>query len=114
MGVIRKVLNWYARLSPARGKVSPPYKHVVQIGDPSLRRTCEPVPLDKIKSDEIQTVIKKLEYVINKYNSIGMSAPQIGINLRIFAISCTPKQLAGVSDNYIKSKQISVIPFTVS
>ncbi|XP_011551378.3 peptide deformylase, mitochondrial [Plutella xylostella] len=96
MSLLRKTLNWYARLSPARGKSLPPYTHVVQIGDPTLRRVCEPVPLEKIKTDEIQTVIKKLNYVMNKYHSVGMSAPQIGVNLRIFVMRVTALQIGSI------------------
>lgn len=97
MGVTRKVLNWYARLSPGRGYAVPPYEHVVQIGDPTLRKVSEPVPLDLIKSKEVQKVLKRLGDVLNKYGSVGMSAPQIGVNLRIFAMQHTAKQISTVS-----------------
>ncbi|KAJ8733567.1 hypothetical protein PYW08_001865 [Mythimna loreyi] len=113
MGVTRKVLNWYARLAPAHGKSTPPYEHVVQIGDPLLRKVSEPVPLDKIKTTEIQTIIKKLEYVINKYGSLGMSAPQIGVNLRIFAMRHTVKQIASVPREIAALRGMEVVPFTV-
>lgn len=86
MGVLRNCLNWYARLSPARGKISPPYEHVVQIGDPTLRKVSVPVPPDKINSEEVKKVIQKLNFVMDKYGSVGMSAPQIGVNLRIFVM----------------------------
>lgn len=114
MGVTRKILNWYARMSPSHGRSAPPYEHVVQIGDPRLRKICEPVPLDKIKSQEIQTVIKKLEHVLKKYNSLGMSAPQIGINLRIFALKNTADQIAKLPKNLVAMRGIEVVPFTVS
>lgn len=113
MGVTRKVLNWYARLAPAHGKTTPPFEHVVQIGDPTLRKVSEPVPIDKIKTNEIQTIIKKLEYVISKYGSLGMSAPQIGINLRIFAMRHTVKQIASVPGDLARLRGMEEIPFTV-
>ena len=114
MGVTRKMLNWYARLAPAHGKSSPPFEHVVQIGDPILRKVTEPVPLDKVKTNEIQTIIKKLEYVINKYGSLGMSAPQIGVNLRIFAMRHTVKQITNVPREIARLRGMEVVPFTVS
>ncbi|CAG9795406.1 unnamed protein product [Diatraea saccharalis] len=113
MRLVRKALNWYARLAPSRGKVSPPYEHVVQIGDPTLRKVSEDVPLDKLSSQEVQQVIKKLQFVLSKYGSVGMSAPQIGINLRIFAIQYTSKQLDATPSKAIKSTGMSTIPFTV-
>lgn len=114
MGVTRRVLNWYARLSPAHGKTLPPYKHVVQIGDPTLRKHSEPVAFDKIKTNDIQTVIEKLEHVINKYEALGMSAPQIGINMRIFAMQFTSKQISKLPKNIINARGLEVVPFTVS
>ncbi|XP_075971229.1 peptide deformylase, mitochondrial-like [Anticarsia gemmatalis] len=113
MGVTRKVLNWYARLSPARGRSTPPYEHVVQIGDPRLRKVSEPVPLDKIKTDEIQNVIKKLEHVIKRYGSLGMSAPQIGVNMRIFVMRHTVKQISTVPKEIVQSRGMEPIPYTV-
>lgn len=114
MGVTRKVLNWYARMSPSRGKLSPPYEHVVQIGDPRLRKVSEPVPLDKIKTEEVQKVIHKLRHVLDKYGSVGMSAPQVGVNMRMFVMRHTAKQISALSPEIIKSKGMSVVPFTVS
>ncbi|XP_028165434.1 peptide deformylase, mitochondrial-like [Ostrinia furnacalis] len=113
MGAMRKVLNWYARLSPSRGKTSPPYEHVVQIGDPRLRKVSDPVPVDKIKSEEVQKVINKLRLVLHKYGSVGMSAPQIGVNMRMFVMRHTAKQISAVPPEIAKSKGMSVVPFTV-
>lgn len=114
MGVTRKVLNWYARLSPGRGYAVPPFEHVVQIGDPTLRKISDNVPLDKINSQEVQKVIQRLEYVLNKYGSVGMSAPQIGVNLRIFAMQHTAKQLSTVSKETMALRGMTVVPYTVS
>lgn len=114
MGVTRKVLNWYSRLSPGRGYAVPPYEHVVQIGDPTLRKISEPVPLDKINSKEVQMVLKRLRNVLNKYGSVGMSAPQIGVNLRIFAMQNTSKQLSTVPKETIAVRGMTVVPYSVS
>lgn len=114
MGLMRKAFNWYARLAPSHGHSKPPYEHVVQIGDPTLRKICEPVPIDKIKSKEIQNVIQKLKYVLERYGSVGMAAAQIGVNARIFVMNQTSKQVASLSADVIKRKDITVIPFTVN
>lgn len=113
MGFMRKALNWYARLSPKRGRATPPYTHVVQIGDPLLRRACGDVPVDKIQTEEIQTLIKKLRYVITKYDCLGMSAPQIGVNLRIFAMCLTTKQLSKFGNEFARNRGVIELPFTV-
>ncbi|KOB73303.1 Uncharacterized protein OBRU01_07082 [Operophtera brumata] len=113
MSLTRRFLNWYARLSPSHGKTNPPYEHVVQIGDPRLRRICEPVPVDKIKTNEVQSVIKKLEHVLKKYKSLGMSAPQIGVNMRIFVMRFTPDQVSNAPKTIVKLRGLDVVPFTV-
>ncbi|KAM3956759.1 peptide deformylase, mitochondrial [Aphomia sociella] len=113
MGVTRRFLNWYGRMAPSHGKTLPPYEHVVQVGDPTLRKVSEPVPVNQIKSNDVQNVIKKLECVLNKYGSLGMSAPQIGVNMRIFVMQHTPKQISVIPKETIKSRGISAIPFTV-
>lgn len=114
MGLLRKTTNWYARLAPSWGHSSPPYAHVVQIGDPTLRKASEPVPVDKIKSKEIQTVIQKLIYVLDKFGSVGMSAPQIGVNNRIFVMRLTAQNIAALPLEKKKLPDIKTVPLTVS
>ncbi|XP_038222940.1 peptide deformylase, mitochondrial-like [Zerene cesonia] len=113
MGILRKTLNWYAKLSPSRGKVNPPYEHIVQIGDPRLRKICEEVPLEAIKTNEIQKLILILEHMLIKYGSVGMSAPQVGINKRIFVMRHTAKQIKSEPPEIVKSKNMYEVPFTV-
>lgn len=114
MGLMRKAFNWYARLAPSHGRSKPPYEHVVQIGDPTLRKICEPVPIEQIKSKEVQNVIQKMKYVLERYGSVGMAAPQIGVNIRIFVMKLTPKQIANLPADVTKRKDISAIPLTVN
>ncbi|XP_023945184.1 peptide deformylase, mitochondrial [Bicyclus anynana] len=113
MGVIRKVLNWYARLAPSHGPSPPPYKHVIQIGDPTLRKVSKPVSLETLKTKEIQSVIEKLKYVMDRHGSVGMAAPQVGINLRIFVMRVTDKQISEMSPDVVKLRNITAIPYTV-
>ncbi|XP_047525457.1 peptide deformylase, mitochondrial-like [Pieris napi] len=113
MGVLRKTLNWYAKLSPSRGRTNPPYEHVTQIGDPTLRKISEDVPIDKIRSPEIQKIIAILQHVLKHYGSVGMSAPQIGINKRIFVMRHTIKEIKSELPEIIKSRCMYEIPLTV-
>ncbi|XP_045494068.1 peptide deformylase, mitochondrial-like [Colias croceus] len=113
MGILRKTLNWYAKLSPSRGIVNPPYEHIVQIGDPRLRKICDQVPIEAIKTNEIQKLIIILEHMLNKYGSVGMSAPQVGINKRIFVMRHTAKQIKSELPEIVKSRNMYEVPFTV-
>lgn len=62
---------------------------IVQNPDKILRRISEKIPLGKIKSAEIQKIIKEMkkELLLSaKYDGVALAAPQIGYNLRIFII----------------------------
>ena len=94
-------------------KDGPPYSHIVQVGDPILRSQCEPVDPDRIRSQEIQQLIQNLVHVLEKYDSVGLSAPQIGINLQIIAMQMTKSQLRCWPDAVIKEKQMEEIPLKI-
>ncbi|QQP52132.1 Peptide deformylase, partial [Caligus rogercresseyi] len=64
----------------------PPHNHLVQIGDPVLRIKAEAVPRSEITSPFIQGIIGHLLRTLKKYDAVGVSAPQIGIPLRLFAM----------------------------
>lgn len=83
-------------------------------GDPILRQKAPEVPLDKIKSDEIQNLIKQMKKVQRAYKLVGIAAPQIGVSYRIICIE-SPEEL---KDKYptavYKTRQMDILPMTVS
>ncbi|XP_018577976.1 peptide deformylase, mitochondrial-like isoform X2 [Anoplophora glabripennis] len=79
----KQVRTWYANLVKPR-KNEAPYRHIIQIGDPTLRATSEKVPTHLITSPEIKSVIDQMKLVFNKYKCVGLSAAQIGIPIQIF------------------------------
>ncbi|XP_044726672.1 peptide deformylase, mitochondrial-like [Chrysoperla carnea] len=107
----RKVSAWYRNWFYS--KTTPPYSHIVQIGDPILRVKAENVPDSLIHTTELKNLIKQLQYVMKKYNSIGISAPQIGVPLRIFLMELNHKNLERFPKDVRKTRQIEHIPFTV-
>lgn len=72
---------------------SPPYSHVCQVGDPVLRSHAATVDPTAIKGDEIQQVIKTMVKVMRKLDCVGLSAPQVGVPLRILALEYPEKML---------------------
>lgn len=61
---------------------------IYQRGEKVLREKAKEIPVDEIKSKEIQNIIKKMEKSIAENDdAIAVAAPQIGKSLRIFAIS---------------------------
>lgn len=65
---------------------SPPYCHVCQVGDPVLRSHAVAVDPAAITGPEIQKVIYNMVKVMRKLECVGLSAPQIGVPLRILAL----------------------------
>lgn len=61
---------------------------IIQKGEAVLRKTAKEVPLETIKSREIQNIIKKMKHAIaENEEAVAIAAPQIGKSLRIFVIS---------------------------
>lgn len=92
---------------------SPPYKHVCQVGDPVLRSHAAAVDPAAIRGAEVQKVIHTLVKVMRKLNCVGLSAPQIGVPLRILALEYPEKMLAESSPISRKARGLSVQPLRI-
>ncbi|KAK4883011.1 hypothetical protein RN001_006330 [Aquatica leii] len=108
----KKIKSWYCGLVQ-RPPPTPPYSHIIQIGDPLLRTVAQPVAIEEIKSSEIQHIVKKLKAVIKQYGCVGLSAPQIGIALRIILLEFTSKHAKSYTKDEIIHQQIEILPQTV-
>lgn len=109
----QRLKNWYGSLVKPKPE-EPPYKHITQAGDPVLRSVAEPVPTKLIDSPETKYLVSCMKEVFTKYKCVGLSAPQIGIPLRVIAIEFNEKHIAEYSAEERKSKEMSVLPFTVN
>lgn len=103
-----RVINW-----ASKNDSHPPYAHVVQIGDPVLRVITKPADVDRITSTEIQNIINRMRIVLKNYDAFGVSAPQLGVPISIFAIQCTKQQLSRMESADISSNGITETPFKV-
>lgn len=61
-------------------------KKILEYGTPSLREKSKEV--HKVSS-KIKTLIKDMFDTMYMNNGVGLAAPQIGVNLRIFVIDCS-------------------------
>jgi peptide deformylase len=52
--------------------------------------------------------------VMNKYGSVGLAAPQIGVPLSIFLIQFSEKMIEEFSPDIRKVREMAIIPFKVS
>lgn len=61
---------------------------IVQIGDPALRKISKEIKEDEILSDKTKKLLENLSLSLNsRDDGVGLSAPQIGINERVFVVS---------------------------
>ncbi|KAG5893358.1 hypothetical protein JTB14_000123 [Gonioctena quinquepunctata] len=99
--------TWYANLVKPKPSEAP-HKHVVQIGDPTLRTLCETVPVELINTREVQFIIQRLKYTFDKYKCVGLSAPQIGLSYQIFIAEFNKKHAALYSEQEFQNKEMTI------
>lgn len=92
---------------------SPPYSHVCLVGDPVLRSHAVAVEPSAITGQEIQQVISTMVKVMQKLECVGLSAPQIGVPLRILALEYPQKMLEESSPVSRKVRGLSVQPLRI-
>lgn len=84
------------------------------VGDPILRNRAAKVPVGLIKSNEIQNLIAQMKKVLVNYNLVGLAAPQIGVPSRVIVMESSERLLDKYPTNVYKSRQMSILPLTVS
>lgn len=108
---VRSYLQYMKRMivSPP----SPPYSHVCQVGDPVLRSHASVVDPSTVTGPEIQKVIAALVKVMRKLECVGLSAPQIGVPLRILALEYPQKMLDEIPPVLREARGLTVEPLRV-
>ncbi|XP_028306055.1 peptide deformylase, mitochondrial [Gouania willdenowi] len=108
---VRSYLQYMKRkvISPP----TPPYSHVCQVGDPVLRSHAAAVDPSEVTGPEVQQVIGTLVKVMRRLECVGLSAPQIGVPLRILALEYPKKMLEESSVACREARGLSVQPLTI-
>lgn len=91
----------------------PPYSHVCQVGDPVLRSHVAAVDPAAVTGPEIQQVINTMVKVMQRLECVGLSAPQIGVPLRILALEYPQKILDKSSPTLREVRGLSVQPLRI-
>ncbi|KAG8562942.1 hypothetical protein GDO81_015873 [Engystomops pustulosus] len=68
------------------GAPTPPYKRVTQTGDPILRVQTQLIPQNHISLPDTQAVLKRMVQLLRSCGCVGLSAPQLGVPLRIMVL----------------------------
>lgn len=69
--------------------------------------------MEKIKSDEIQNVIKQMKKVLRDYNLVGIAAPQIGVSHRIIIMEFREELKEKYPLDIYRNRQMEILPMTV-
>lgn len=108
---MRSYLQYMKR--KVKGAPAPPYNHVCQVGDPVLRSQALAVEPGAIQGPEVQKVIKTLVKVMRTLECVGLSAPQIGVPLRILALEYPKKMLEESSITSIEARGLVAVPLMI-
>lgn len=92
---------------------SPPYSHVCQVGDPVLRSQAAAVDPAAITGPEVQRIIRTMVKVMRKLECVGLSAPQIGVPLRILALEYPEKMVEESSPASREARGLSTQPLRI-
>lgn len=93
--------------------VEPPYSHITQIGDPVLRQKAIDIPVETIKSAEVQSLVKHMIEVMRKFELVGLACNQIGMPYRIITMELTQKSLKKFEPAVQKAREMTLVPLTV-
>lgn len=83
------------------------------ITDPTLRLQATEVDLKEINSEDIKNVLLMLRSVMKHYKSVGISAPQIGIPLRIIMIEIPDFVVEHFGPEVCKAREMVPTPLKV-
>ena len=64
-------------------------KEIVQIGNPIIRKKSKGLNNKEIKSQKTKKIVRDLIHSMYHYDLVGISAPQINYNIRIFVVEVT-------------------------
>lgn len=108
---VRSYLQYLKR--KVRAPPTPPYSHVCQVGDPVLRGQATEVEAGLVGVAEAQKVIGTLVQVMRGLDCVGLSAPQIGVPLRILALEFPERMLQDCSPATREARGLVPVPLRV-
>ncbi|XP_076126212.1 peptide deformylase, mitochondrial [Alosa pseudoharengus] len=108
---VRSYLQYVKRKLKSPPK--PPYSHVCQVGDPVLRGQAATVAPEEVGSTDVQQVIRTLVQVMRRLECVGLSAPQIGVPLRILALEYPEQMLQDSSEASRRARGLEAFPLRV-
>ncbi|KAM8946451.1 peptide deformylase, mitochondrial [Pelodytes ibericus] len=109
----RKRSYWKYLRRSVLGEPTPPYSRVTQTGDPVLRCKASPVPPDRISHPDTMQVLDRMVRVLRAGGCVGLSAPQLGVPLRILVLELTEQMCQVVPPDVLAVREMSPFPLQV-
>ncbi|KAI6077729.1 Peptide deformylase, mitochondrial [Aix galericulata] len=81
---------WRALRRRLLGPPVPPFSEPCQVGTPVLRAPAAAVPAESLGSPELRALAAALAAGLRRGPCVGLSAPQLGVPLRVFAAELPP------------------------
>ncbi|XP_015729818.1 peptide deformylase, mitochondrial [Coturnix japonica] len=83
---------WQTLRRRLRGPARPPFSEPIQVGAPVLRAAAAAVSRDQLGGPELRALVSALCAGLRAGPCVGLSAPQLGLPLRVFAASLPPER----------------------
>lgn len=88
----------------------PKARKVVHEPNAVLRTVSEAVAIERIKSADIQDLIEDMKVTMKVENGVGIAAPQVGVNLRIFIAETDDGPKAFINPEFLE-KSYKIIDY---
>lgn len=88
------------------------YLKIAKMGNPVLRKTSEPLDTDLIPSADVQKFIALMKETMREEMGVGLAAPQVYENVRIFVLDAYELGLFHEANEYITVINPIITPLT--
>ncbi|XP_077870157.1 peptide deformylase, mitochondrial-like isoform X2 [Saccoglossus kowalevskii] len=109
---VMRSVKYRSQLWKPKMKVAP-YNHVCQVGDPVLRGKAVPVDPSDIGSNSINQLIEQMVAVMRRGQTVGLSAPQIGVGFQVIVMEYKEKHMQMYSPAIIQQRGIKEFPLKI-
>ncbi|XP_065601392.1 peptide deformylase, mitochondrial [Cyrtonyx montezumae] len=104
---------WQALRRRLRGPAKPPFSAPCQVGAPVLRAAAAAVPPEELGGPELRALAAALAAGLRRGPCLGLSAPQLGVPLRVFAAALPPERCRQYPAELRRAHRIEPFPLRV-
>nr|XP_038041259.1 peptide deformylase, mitochondrial [Anas platyrhynchos] len=104
---------WRALRRRLLGPPVPPFSEPCQVGTPVLRSPAAAVPAESLGSPELRALAAALAAGLRRGPCLGLSAPQLGVPLRVFAAELPPARCSHYPAALRGAQRIEPFPLRV-